>query len=101
MVPKDDDFFSLFPMGEAPLAVSRAPLAADQPAAPPAAAQPSPSLLPNPSSPIDAIQLSSDSKSGVHEGGEDNESEVQREESIPHRVAIRRRAQFASFGDIL
>ena len=68
---------------------------------PPAAAQPSLSFLPAPSSPIEAIQLSSDTESGVHGGEEDGESEAQREESISERVAARRRAQFASFGDVL
>ena len=100
MVPKDDDFFTLFPIGEAPPAVSPAPPTTSQPADP-AATQPSLSLLPAPSSPIDAIQLSSDSESGVHEDAEDTASEEQREESIADRVAARRRAQFASFGDIL
>ena len=98
MVPQDADYFSLFPMGGASPAVPRAPSPA---AAQPAAAQPSLSLLPAPSSPIDAIQLSLDTESGVHGGDEDGESEVQREESIADRVAARRRAQFASFGDIL
>ena len=100
VVPRDDDFFTLFPMGGAPSTISQAPPTASQPADP-AAAQPSTSLIPPPSSPIDAVQLSSDSESGVHEESEDNASEEQREESIADRVASRRRAQFASFGDIL
>ena len=76
-------------------------------AAPPAASQPtaappsSPLLLASPP-PIDAIQLSSDTESGVHGNTEDDEEDVQqREESIADRVSARRRAQLATFGDIL
>ena len=97
-VPLDDDFFTLFPMGGAPSAVPPTPSPA---ASTQAAIQPSFPLLPAPPPPIDVIQLSSDIESGVHGGDEDGESEVQREESISDRVAARRRAQFASFGDVL
>ena len=97
-VPLDDDFFTLFPMGGAPSKVPPTPSPA---AGPPAATQPLLSLLPALPPPIDVIQLSSDTESGVHGGEEDGESEVQREESISDRVAARRREQFASFGDVL
>ena len=52
--------------------------------------------------PIDVIQLSSDTESGVN-NDEDEEGEVERElgESIADRVAGRRRAHFASFGDLI
>ena len=92
--PRDSDFFTLFPMGGS---TQEAP-----PAVPSRAIVPSPpTQAPASSSPIDAIHLSSDSESGVHEDAEDTASEEQREESIADRVAARRRAQFASFEDIL
>ena len=94
--PLDDDFFTLFPMGGVPSAVPTTPSPAPAPPAPPPL-----SFLPAPLPYIDVIQLSSDTESGVHGGDEDGESEVQREESIFDRVAARRRAQFASFGDVL
>ena len=97
-VPRDDDFFTLFPMCGAP---STIPLTPSTATASPAATPPSLSLLPTLPPPIDVIQLSSDTESGVDGGEEDGESEVQREESISDRVAARRRAQFASFGDVL
>ena len=97
MQPRDSDYFTLFPMGGGAPSVS--------PAIPPLARTPTtPSLLPAPLIPIDAIQLSSDTESGVNGHMEDAEEEVQgrqREESIADRVAARRRAQFASFGDVL
>ena len=97
LVPRDSDFFNLFPMGEGqPKAPSAVPIRAVVPTPP--------SPTPPSSSPIDAIQLSSDTESGVHDTSGHEEAAVdtpQREESIADRVALRRRAQFASFGDVL
>ena len=85
-MPQDPDYFSLFPMEkEAEMATI--------PATPPAAATP----------PIDVVQLSSDTESGVHtnDNGEE-EREVEGEgESIADRVAARHRAHYTSFGDLL
>ena len=98
MVPQDAYYFTLFPMGGAPPAVPPPPSPA---VAPSVAAPPPVSLLLDPPPLIDAIQLSSDTESGVNGNEEETESEVQREDTIADRVAARRRAQFASFGDIL
>ena len=98
MVPQDADYFTLFPMGGAPPVVPPPP----SPAVASVVAAPTPlSLLLDPPPLIDAIQLSSDTESGVHGGDEDGGSEVQREESIADMVSARRRAQLASFGDVL
>ena len=97
-VPCDNEYFSLFPMEEE--AAAARPSATPTPAAAPAN---SPlSLLPATTPPIDVIQLSSDTESGVNET-DDEEGEVQRDlgESIADRVAARRRAHYASFGDLL
>lgn len=98
MVPRDSDYFTLFPMVEVQGAQGASPATS-----PPSATPPTSSPLPASSSPIDAIQLSSDTESGVNGNDEDDEGEVnqEREESIADRVAARRRAQLASFGDIL
>ena len=54
---------------------------------------------------MDAIQLSSDTESGADDDNEEDEDEVDGEpsqgESIADRVAARRRANFAAFGDVL
>ena len=97
-VPCDSEYFSLFPMEEE--AAAARPSATPTPAAAPASSPPS--LLPAITPPIDVIQLSSDTESGVNET-DDEEGEVQRDlgESIADRVAARRRAHYASFGDLL
>ena len=81
-------------------AAAARPFATPTPAAAPANSPPS--LLPATTPPIDVIQLSSDAESGVNET-DDEEGEVERElgESIADRVAARRRANMASFGDLL
>ena len=89
-VPRDPEYFSLFPMHEE-TTVARIP-ATQNPHAPPAAPPP-----------IDVIQLSSDTESGVND---DDNGEAEREvegegESIADRVAARHRAHYASFGDLL
>ena len=95
--PKDCEYFSLFPMEEGAAATPSVP---PVPAAAPANSPPS--LPPSGTPPIDVVQLSSDTESGVHEDDEE-EGEVEGElgESIADRVAARHRAHFASFGDLL
>ena len=96
-VPRDNEYFSLFPMeGEEAARAFATPIPTRAPANSP------PSLLLATTPPIDVIQLSSDTESGVHEADEE-EGEVQGVlgESIADRVAARRRAHFASFGDVL
>ena len=97
----DADFFSLFPDGEeesAPISATLAPTSA-----PAVAAVPPPTQLPT-VPPIDVIQLSSDTESG---GDGDNEGEGEVDwvttegESIADRVLARRRANLATFGDVL
>lgn len=101
--PKDDDFFTLFPTDDDDAAPA---IPVDTPAAvvpPPAAVVPPPAAVPPPVSPIDVVQLSSDTESGA--GGEEDEGEVDwvttETESIADRVSARRRAHLASFGDVL
>ena len=97
-VPKDYEYFSLFPLEEE--AAARTPSVQPVPAAVPSNSPPS--LLPSRTPPIDVVQLSSDTESGANED-EDEEGEVEGElgGSIADRVAARHRAHFASFGDIL
>ena len=96
--PRDSDYFTLFPIGDG---------AATKPPTPNSSATPTDSLPPllQPTSPIDAIQLSSDTESGAGDDNEEDEGEVDGEpnegESIADRVAARRRATFAAFGDVL
>ena len=96
--PRDSDFFTLFPMEDG---------AAVPPSTPTISAAPadSPPPLLQPASPIDAIQLSSDSESGAdddnNEDEEEDDGEPTQAESIADRVAARRRANFAAFGDVL
>ena len=97
--PRDADYFSLFPMeDEAAPALPTSPPDSVEPAVPPP-----PSLLP-PVTPIDMIQLSSDTESGA-DGNNEHEGEVDgvqsNGDSIADRVSARRRAHFASFGDVL
>ena len=98
--PVDTDYFSLFPDDEEPA-----------PATPPATPTPdevvptpAPAVLLPPATPIDVIQLSSDTESGATNVDE-NEGEVSwattEGESIADRVSARRRAHLASFGDLL
>lgn len=89
--PPDADFFSLFPSEDQA-----------QPASQPA----TPTIIPS-LTPIDVVQLSSDTESGVHGNGGDNLSNESDgdggngDESIAERVAARRRALLAHFGDFL
>lgn len=99
--PRDDDYFSQFPVDEEAAATPTTPASPSTLAK--SAATPPPSLLP-PVTPIDAIQLSSDTELGAHNDEEDDdEGEVSggMGESIADRVASRRRAHFAAFGDVL
>ena len=88
---RDDDFFTLFPTDDDDAAPT---ILVDTPAA----VVPPPAAVPPPVTPIDVIQLSSDS-------GEENEGEVDwvttEGESIADKVSARRRAHLASFGDVL
>ena len=101
--PQDDDYFSLFPMEENAAATPTATIPTPQSET----AIPPPTLLLQPVTPSDAIQLSSDSESGAqNDNGEDKEEgEVDGGTnigiSIADRVAARRRAHFVSFGDVL
>ena len=94
--PKDTDFFSLFPIED-----EEAPTS---PATPAASPGPPPTSLPPPVTPIDVVQLSSDTESGA-DGDNDNEGEVDwvttEGEIIADRVSARRRANLATFGDVL
>lgn len=93
--PRDDDFFTYFPDEDdaAPAPVPQPPLANDPP----------PTSLPHPITPIDVIQVSDDTELGVDNDNEDEEVDwvTTQEESIADRVSARRRAHFASFGDVL
>ena len=91
--PRDDDFFTYFPDEDDAAPVPRPPLANDPP----------PTSLPHPITPIDMIQVSDDTELGVDNDNEDEEVDwvTTQEESIADRVSARRRAHFASFGDVL
>ena len=100
--PRDQDFFTLFPIEdeEAPaFPTSPAP-----PTTPAASAEPPPTSLPQTVNPIDVVQVSSDTESGV-DGDNEDECEVDwvttEGESIADRVSTRRRANLATFGDVL
>ena len=101
----ETNYFSLFPDDEepAPDAPPATPVILVA-AVPPVASVPPPAAVPPPVTPIDVIQLSTDAESGA-DGDDDNEREVDwvttQGESIADRVAAKRRAHLASFGDIL
>ena len=99
--PLDADYFTLFPDEEEE---SSPILAPPTPTSTPAvAAVPPPTQLPI-VTPIDVVQLSSDTESGA-DGDNEEEGEVDwvttEGESIADRVSARRRANLATFGDVL
>ena len=98
-LPPDAEFFTLFPSSD------------DDPAQPAIRAIPTQPLVPTPArhlgvTPIDVIQLSSDTESGAHSQEDDDEQEVDgggvdENESIADRVAARRRAHFVGWDELL
>ena len=96
--PRDEDFFTLFPDDDDEVPTPPAP-----PAAIPDAIIPSPTHPPNPVPPIDVVQLFDDTKLGTDSDAEAEEVDwvATQGESIADRVSAKRRAQFASFGDLL
>ena len=99
--PRDEDFFTLFPDEDDAVPTPSTPPAilASTPAAPTPPATPPP----NPVPPIDVVQLSDDTKLGTDNDAEEEEVDwvATQGESIADRVSARRRAQFASVGDLL
>lgn len=91
--PKDQDFFTLFPIGDEEAPTTPAELALSLPI----------SLLPS-AIPIDVIHLASDIESVVcNNNRDDGEVDVVVNDGgiIANRVSTRRRAHFASSGDVL
>lgn len=97
--PVDSDFFTIFPEVDDD---DDAPPATPSPTAPPLATTPQ-ALIPLPIPPISVVELSDDTDVGGDAGNENDEASWvgDEDESIADRVAARRRAHFASFGDVL